>query len=188
MLLKTAELDAIVRGKIDMVFRRWRRPSVKAGGSLLTVRGRLCIEAVDPVALDAVSEIEARRAGFTDAKGLRKSLERAPGGQVYSIQLRYDGPDPRLALRDNLEDLEGDRAALGRLDANAPWTIAVLSLIAAQPAAPAQQLADHLGVDKPALKARIRKLKALGLTESLTTGYRLSPRGEAVLAQAIASA
>jgi hypothetical protein len=31
-------------------------------------------------------------------------------------------------------------------------------------------------------KANVRKLKALGLTESLDVGYRLSPRGEALLA------
>jgi len=30
-------------------------------------------------------------------------------------------------------------------------------------------------------KANVRKLKALGLTESLEVGYRLSPRGEALL-------
>jgi hypothetical protein len=28
----------------------------------------------------------------------------------------------------------------------------------------------------------VRKLKALGLTESLDVGYRLSPRGEALMA------
>jgi hypothetical protein len=32
-------------------------------------------------------------------------------------------------------------------------------------------------------KANVRKLKALGLTESLDIGYRLSPRGEALLAR-----
>ena len=30
-------------------------------------------------------------------------------------------------------------------------------------------------------KTDVRKLKELGLTESLEVGYRLSPRGEAVL-------
>jgi len=31
------------------------------------------------------------------------------------------------------------------------------------------------------IKLDVRKLKEMGLTESLITGYRLSPRGEAVL-------
>ncbi|MHB1137901.1 MAG: hypothetical protein ACYC2O_03025, partial [Microthrixaceae bacterium] len=32
-----------------------------------------------------------------------------------------------------------------------------------------------------AFKTDVRKLKALGLTESLEVGYRLSPRGEVLL-------
>jgi hypothetical protein len=42
-------------------------------------------------------------------------------------------------------------------------------------------LADHLGRDKLPFKADVRRLKALGLTESLETGYRLSPRGKAIM-------
>ena len=36
-------------------------------------------------------------------------------------------------------------------------------------------------MEKAVFKSRVRKLKALALTESLEVGYRLSPRGEAVL-------
>lgn len=36
-------------------------------------------------------------------------------------------------------------------------------------------------MDRAQLKANVRKLKGLGLTESLTVGYRLSPRGDTVL-------
>jgi hypothetical protein len=42
-------------------------------------------------------------------------------------------------------------------------------------------LADYLGLDIPSFKPWVRKLKALGLTESLHPGYKLSPRGERVL-------
>ena len=45
----------------------------------------------------------------------------------------------------------------------------------------AAALAEVVGVDKAAFKVNVRKLKSLGLTESLRVGYRLSPRGEAVL-------
>jgi hypothetical protein len=38
-----------------------------------------------------------------------------------------------------------------------------------------------LGQEKLQFKVNVRKLKALGLTESLETGYRLSPRGVAFL-------
>ena len=37
-------------------------------------------------------------------------------------------------------------------------------------------------MDTSRFKPLVRKLKALGLTESLEVGYRLSPRGAAVLA------
>ena len=40
-----------------------------------------------------------------------------------------------------------------------------------------------VGRDTLAFKANVRKLKGLGLTESLAVGYRLSPRGVAVLAR-----
>lgn len=38
-------------------------------------------------------------------------------------------------------------------------------------------------MEKMAFKANIAKLKALGLTESLEVGYRLSPRGATVSRQ-----
>jgi hypothetical protein len=39
------------------------------------------------------------------------------------------------------------------------------------------------GLERLVFKARVRRLKALGLTISLGTGYRLSPRGEALRRQ-----
>ena len=69
-----------------------------------------------------------------------------------------------------------------------PWTRRVLALIAGQAGVRAEILARRVGMEKLALKANVRKLKALGLTISLGTGYRLSPRGEVVLAASRASA
>jgi ribosomal protein S19E (S16A) len=45
----------------------------------------------------------------------------------------------------------------------------------------AADLAASVGRDKPSFKLDVRKLKELGLTESLEVGYRLSPQGRAVL-------
>jgi hypothetical protein len=42
-------------------------------------------------------------------------------------------------------------------------------------------LAERFGRERLPFKADVRKLKALGLTESLEVGYRLSPRGRAYL-------
>jgi hypothetical protein len=43
------------------------------------------------------------------------------------------------------------------------------------------ELAATAGLERRAYKLRVRRLKALGLTESLERGYRLSPRGQAYL-------
>ena len=41
-------------------------------------------------------------------------------------------------------------------------------------------LARHAGAERLPFKTNVRKLKELGLTESLEVGYRVSPRGGAV--------
>ena len=64
---------------------------------------------------------------------------------------------------------------------NGPWTRQVLTLIANNPAVLAENLGKRLGMEKHPFKAKVRQLKALGLTISLDVGYRLSPRGEALL-------
>ena len=43
------------------------------------------------------------------------------------------------------------------------------------------ELAESVGAETKRFKGNVRKLKELGLTESLKVGYRLSPRGEGVL-------
>ncbi len=50
-------------------------------------------------------------------------------------------------------------------------------IIEANPARRAPDLAAELGRDTASFKRDVRKLKELGLTESLEIGYRLSPRG-----------
>ena len=110
--------------------------------------------------------------------------------QLYRVELHVAGPDPRIAQRTR-DDLSDDdvavlRERLGRLDrasTHGPWTAEVLALIAERPAVRAGDLADQLGRERLAFKADVRKLKALGLTESLDVGYRLSPRGQAWLAR-----
>jgi ribosomal protein S19E (S16A) len=46
----------------------------------------------------------------------------------------------------------------------------------------APDLAASVGRETKPFKIGVRKLKELGLTESLPVGYRLSPRGRAFLA------
>ena len=55
-------------------------------------------------------------------------------------------------------------------------------MIADQPGVRAPDLAASVGRETKPFKIDVRKLKELGLTESLPVGYRLSPRGRAFLA------
>lgn len=186
MLFRQASLDGIRQGSIDLAFRRWRRPTVRAGSVLRTSVGELTIRAVVPIELEEIGEDEAVRAGFESRAALVAMLDERSEGQVYRIELGQLRPDTRIALRERTpdgEELEAIGARLTRLDAHAadgPWTLAVLDLLQASPGVRAADLCRQLGQEKEAFKLNVRKLKELGLTESLGTGYRLSPRGEAV--------
>jgi hypothetical protein len=188
MLLRTHVLDGIRNGTITLAFRRWRRPTVRSGGTLLTHIGQLRIASVTKVDEHAISEHDARQAGFATLNELRRQLGERDEGEVYRVEFGGLGPDPRLALRESLPDdteLDDVLRRLDRLDAraeNGAWTRQVLGLIAENPAVLAEKLATRMGMEKHPFKARVRKLKALGLTISLDVGYRLSPRGESVLA------
>ena len=71
--------------------------------------------------------------------------------------------------------------AWDRASPHGPWTTEVLELIRDNPGTLAADLAARRRRERLRFKADVRKLKALGLTESLRVGYRLSPRGQAVL-------
>jgi hypothetical protein len=180
----------IADGSVTVAFRRWKRPTVRAGGHLRSPAGYLAIDAVRPVADEALTDALARRAGFADLAALRKALgPPVPDRTLYRIDFHRDGVDPRDALRadaalgdDALDDL---RRRLDRMDASAagPWTRSTLQLIADRPGEVSTTLAEAVGQERATFKANVRKLKALGLTESLDVGYRLSPRGRAALAR-----
>lgn len=57
-----------------------------------------------------------------------------------------------------------------------------MGVIARRPGVRAGDLAAEIDMERARFKSHVRKLKGLGLTESLEVGYRLSPRGEAVFA------
>jgi hypothetical protein len=117
-----------------------------------------------------------------------------PEGRLYRVAFRLAGPDPRVALRQRGNLAPAERAELdrrlARLDAasrHGPWTFDVLRLIRRRPATRAADLAAELGREKAPFKADVRKLKELGLTESLEVGYRLSRRGQAYLEGALSA-
>jgi hypothetical protein len=183
MLIRPETFEAIKAGDVDTQFRRWTRPTVKAGGTLTNEWGVLTIDAVEPIALGDVTEDDLHRSGVATVAELESFL--APEGQLYRVRLRYAGEDPRIALRNALPD-EAELVVLAKklskMDGAEPWTTATLSLIEEFPEKRAASLAKRMGMDQLPFKIRVRKLKALGLTESLEIGYRLSPRGAATLA------
>lgn len=187
MLLKKSVLDGVVAGEVDLAFRRWKKATVRAGGQLRTRVGVLAIHAVTRTSLSAISAEQARRAGWATRKALLAELNSRTSGDVYRIELSFAGADPRRALR--AKAASGAELALliqglAKIDAgsrNGAWTLDYLRLIDAHPATLAADLAQRLGVETPTFKARVRKLKELGLTESLAIGYKLAPRGRAVM-------
>ena len=187
MMIRPAELTAIKHGEIDLAFRRWDRPRVKVGTRMRTGVGVIEVTAVERVALSSLRAEDARRAGATSLAALRKGLEQRGERPLYRVALRHAGADPRDALRESVPDaaeIGQILAWLDRLDASSPhgpWTRATLEIIDRSPGVRAPELAAELGRETLPWKADVRKLKERGLTESLAIGYRLSPRGEAVL-------
>lgn len=190
MLLRSETLDGIRVGTITLAFRRWKRPTVRAGGRLRTQIGELVIEAVERVPEEALTDEAARAAGLAHAAELRASLG-GREGELYRVQLSYAGEDPRVELRARMKLTADERVRLAeklaRMDARSndgAWTRRYLELIEEQPARRAPELADQVGMETRTFKTRVRRLKELGLTESLEVGYRLSPRGRAYLRNA----
>lgn len=185
-MLPRALLDGVVAGELDLAFRTWTRPMHRAGGSQRTAVGVIRFEEVERVELDAITEEDARRSG-TELGRLRDVLQRKPG-DVYRIRLAYAGADERVALREKSrltpkqrEEIVTRLAAMDARSTRGPWTRQHLELIEARPEELAETIAASIGREKLPFKADIRRLKELGLTESLRPGYRLSPRGRAVL-------
>jgi hypothetical protein len=184
----------IADGSVTLTFRRWKRRQVVAGHRYRTghrIVGRMMIEVDDVREVDpaGITDADARRSGFPDADTLVAQLRGEPDLPVFRIAFHVvDEPDPRsvLAATSELtaEDRDEIRRRLDRLDRASPigpWTRAVLEVIAEQPATRAADLAAGFGRETQPFKNDVRKLKNLGLTESLEVGYRLSPRGRAFL-------
>ena len=181
MLFKVPVLTAIAEGHVSLAFRRWRKPTVRAGGTLTTSVGVLAIDRVEVVEVDTITEADARAAGHGSRQALLADL---PGdGPLHRIAFRLAGEDPRKAMRQDVSDAALDEVAakLARMDARGPWTTAVLRMISDNPGVRAPDLAARLSRETLPFKTDVRKLKALGLTESLEVGYRLSARGRALL-------
>lgn len=188
MLIDPTTAAGIRDGRVTLAFRRWDAPRVKVGHTQRIAGGLARFLLVDPVDRSALTEADAVAAGLPSLAALDKRMLRSTGQQLYRIELEWAGADERVTLRETVPDaaeLAEIATQLDRLDAgrrSGPWTRAMLGLIAASPATSAVLLAEAVGREKKPFKLDVRRLKALGLTNSLPVGYELSPRGRALLA------
>ena len=189
MLFQKRYWPGLADGTITLAFRRWKRPTVKQGGTLRSPGGMLAIDEVERVALRSITVEHARESGFETKAELLRELE-GRSGTLYRIRFHPGGPDPRVALRDRASLGEDEWSALDvalrRSDersVSGPWTRATLQLIADNPERRAGDLAPRMSMELKEFKTKVRRLKALGLTESRKVGYRLSPRGAAFVSR-----
>src|ERR1700755_2362267 len=185
MLIRPVDLARIREGEIDLAFRRWERPRLRVGTRMRTSVGLVEVTSVEEV--EEISDEDAARAG-APREQLMKLMEGKAPAPIWRVGLCYAGEDPRVALRNDGDLTAEERVALtARLDrfdrasSHGPWTRETLAIIEANPARRAPDLAAELGRETGPFKRDVRKLKELGLTESLEIGYRLSPRGIALL-------
>jgi hypothetical protein len=187
MLFNAATLDGLQAGRVDRTYRRWTTVRPRVGSRYTTRAGVVEVTSIDLTDPAEIDQEDVTRSGFASREALLRWTAAKGSGDLYVIGLRLAGPDPRVALRSGGVTSAADLAQLDRrLDgmdraAERPWTREALRLIERHPGVVSTELAAASGQERAYFKVRIRRLKALGLTESLEVGYRLSPRGEAYL-------
>ncbi|WP_433166904.1 hypothetical protein [Kribbella sp. CA-247076] len=190
MLFAGSDRDGVADGRITSAYRRWAEPRVVEGRIYRTNAGRIEIDSVREVNPELIADHDAdvAAADRRNAKDVRRRLRGNEDWPTFLIKFHLvEGPDPReqLAAQADLspEELAELRSRLARFDEGrqGPWTTATLRLIQSKPATRAADLAAELNRDTAPFKLDVRKLKNLGLTYSLETGYELSPRGMAYL-------
>ncbi len=188
MLFTAATLRGLSEGTVNCTYRRWEVVRPKVGSRFTTSAGVVEVTSITAADEEQLTDQDAADAGFDSVAALVKWTSAKGRGDLYRIGIALVGPDPRVALRRSDElapaDLLALRARLERMDraAEQPWTHGTLRQIQQLPGVVSTDLAAEAGQERRAYKLRVRKLKALGLTESLERGYRLSPRGRAYLA------
>lgn len=188
MLFRKQVLDKIKAGNVKVAYRRWKSCAVKVGGLQKTSIGVLKFTKVEEVVVQNISLRHARLAGYDSLKELHKDLDFRKEGTIYKINFVFNGEDPRIKLRGksklSKQELEELAKRLERLDKYSKfgeWTLKLLKLIEKNEGVGSVKLAEKMKIPQDKLKLNVRKLKNLGLTISLGTGYKISPRGESYL-------
>jgi hypothetical protein len=180
---------AIADGAITLTFRLWKRPHARVGGRYTVGAMVIEVDAIEMMPFHAISKADVRRAGAENLNALRdRAAHAGPINHdtlLYRIEFHVVGAKPQRSEA----PVDDDQVAavidkLDRMDARSsfgPWTRRVLELIDELPGTVSTELAAITGRPRPDFKTDVRKLKALGLTESLEIGYRLTPLGRRVM-------
>lgn len=183
MQFTTESSVGILAGRITVSFRDWKRPHAAVGGVYrLRPSGAVTVIGVRTVRLCDVEPDDLGRSGFDSVAEIARFLKLPESAKVTRVEFKLtDAPAGKPLPELSADDVVTRLQATDRRSAT-PWTADVLALIRDHPATRAGDLAPRMGWDTPAFKANVRKLKRLGLTQSLETGYRLTGLGEQVAA------
>jgi hypothetical protein len=187
MLFTAATLRGLAEGRVSFTYRRWEVVRPKVGSRFTTSAGVVEVTSITAADEQQLTAQDATEAGFDSVADLVKWCRAKGQGDLYRVGIVLAGPDPRVALRGQAAldptDVVALNSKLDRMDraAEQPWTRSTLRQIERLPGVVSTELAAEAGQERRAYKLRVRRLKTLGLTESLERGYRLSPRGQAYL-------
>ena len=176
------DFPQIMSGAKTVTWRLWKYAHVKAGKSYSLGEGSIYIVDVRLVPAADITDDDARQAGRASARALVEFAAAHTGAAVtpetrlYRVQFRYS-PEPVARRVYSLPEVEAKLKHLDAASPQGPWTEAVLRLIEQNPGVVARRLAADLGQPAQDFKASVRKLKALGLTNSLLVGYELTELG-----------
>ena len=183
--------EAIAAGQITVTFRLWKRLHAKVGGQYPVGPVVIEVDAIEMIPFHAVTTRDMKLAGASTKDALRARAAHAgpidDDTLVYRIEFHVVGAkstrtatpfdDDHVALVNTKLDAMDARSKAGA------WTRGTLRLIAEHEAMVSTDLAAQMHRPRMEFKADVRKLKALGLTESLETGYRLTPLGRRIASQ-----
>ncbi len=189
MLFKTKFHEGIRNGSITLTFRAWKSARAKIGNQYrISPQDGVEVDAVDQVAISALTDEAARRSGFANAAELHnfliKNSPEALSGKSTLFRVSFHcvkmSNEP-LQVDFSAEEIAAKLAKMDRLSKHGPWTKQTLEIIAQNPRTAASKLAPILGRETRAFKADVRKLKRLGLTLSFEMGYEVTSLGKAAL-------
>src|SRR6218665_3479306 len=88
MLFRAKDLEAIFAGTCTTAFRRWKKPTVRAGSTIRTALGLVGIDSIEEIDPASLTEADATAAGYKSLAALHGMFD-AQQGACYRT-----GPHP----------------------------------------------------------------------------------------------